>query len=280
MDIYPDLCKEEMIMNCKEETERICKFIKDTVKEAGAKGVVLGVSGGLDSAVVAMLVNKVFPWRRSNRPAEYIYMPMSYEIHNPEVYNLCYNILKVSHTTLPIDRELVNSIAQPRLESPIPKGNIIARLRMIKLYWIANGINFLVIGTTNKSEHMIGYFTKYGDGACDFEPIQHLYKTEVYELAKYLGVPNGILKAKPTAGLWEGQTDEGEIGMSYEKLDKILRFIKVHSRWLQEHYGDIVFKIDKYPYLCDWGLAIGEVDKVKEMIRKSEHKRRLPRCLK
>ena len=101
---------------------------------------------------------------------------------------------------------------------------------------------------------MIGYFTKYGDGASDFEPIQHLYKTEVYELAKFLSVPSSILDAKPSAGLWEGQTDEGELGMNYDELEMILR--------LKPQYS-----------------TEGKIGHVNELIEKSEHKKRIPYSL-
>ena len=109
--------------------------------------------------------------------------------------------------------------------SVMAKGNVKARIRMTWLYLIANDNDKLVIGTTNKSEFETGYFTKYGDGGVDFEPIGHLYKTEVFELARYLGIPERIIRKKPTAGLWEGQTDEGELGITYEILDETLKWI-------------------------------------------------------
>ena len=101
-------------------------------------------------------------------------------------------------------------------------GNIMARVRMIILYDLSKKHNALVCGTENKSEYLLGYFTRFGDAASDFEPIQHLYKTQVYQLASSLGVPKNIIKKTPTAGLWHGQTDEGEFGFSYKEADEVL----------------------------------------------------------
>ncbi|MHC1587128.1 MAG: NAD(+) synthase, partial [Candidatus Syntropharchaeia archaeon] len=136
-------------------------------------------------------------------------------------------------------------------ERDLASANVKPRLRMTTLYYFANKMNYLVAGTGNKSELSIGYFTKYGDGGVDILPIGHLLKTEVRELAKKLGIPEKIIKKIPSAGLWEGQTDEGEIGMSYESLDRILSSINS-------------IKEGK------------EVERVKEMIKKAKHKRKPP----
>ena len=101
-------------------------------------------------------------------------------------------------------------------------GNIMARIRMIIIYDLAKKHNALVAGTENQSEYLLGYFTRFGDQASDFEPIQHLYKTQVYQLAKFLGVPKNIIEKEPTAGLWNGQTDEGEFGFTYQEADQVL----------------------------------------------------------
>ena len=101
-------------------------------------------------------------------------------------------------------------------------GNIMARARMIVLFDIAKKHNALVCGTENKSEHLLGYYTRFGDEASDIEPIRHLYKTQIYKLAKYLNVPQEIIEAQPSAGLWKRQTDEGQFGFSYEEGDQVL----------------------------------------------------------
>jgi NAD+ synthase len=102
-------------------------------------------------------------------------------------------------------------------------GNVKSRVRMITLYYFSAFFNGLVVGTTNRSEYMTGYFTKFGDGACDIEPIMHLYKDEVRKIARYLRVPAHIIDKKPSAGLWESQTDEEEMGFTYDQLDSFLR---------------------------------------------------------
>jgi NAD+ synthase len=109
----------------------------------------------------------------------------------------------------------------------LAKANLKPRLRMVALYYLANSLDYLVAGTGNKSELMIGYFTKYGDGGCDILPLGDLLKTEVRKLARELEIPDEIIKRAPTAGLWDGQTDEGEIGMSYTDLDRCLRAIEM-----------------------------------------------------
>ncbi|MEM4292452.1 MAG: NAD(+) synthase, partial [Archaeoglobaceae archaeon] len=127
------------------------------------------------------------------------------------------------------------------------------RIRMTINYFFANKLQRLVVGTGNKSEIMVGYFTKYGDGAVDFNPIGDLYKTEVFEVAKFLGVPENIIKKKPTAGLYVGQTDEDEIGMSYAELDEILKAIEKGIKMENEKFKRVL-----------------------SLIRASEHKRKLP----
>lgn len=152
----------------------------------------------------------------------------------------------------------------------VPYGNIKARIRMTILYQYANRTNCLVAGTTNKSEWMIGYFTKHGDGGADIEPIQHLYKTQIYDLAKYLDIPNELVDKPPSAGLWDGQTDEGELGMSYPYLDKILQFIEDRQ---------LIEKEESY-HLAEWqNIKEKDINKVIDMINKSEHKRRIPSSL-
>jgi NAD+ synthase len=143
--------------------------------------------------------------------------------------------------------------------------NLKPRIRMVILYEYANNHSCLVVGTTNRSEHEIGYFTKHGDGACDIEPIQHLYKTEIFELAKYLGIPDCIINKAPSADLWEGQTDEGEIGLTYKQLDKCLKL------WEMPDFDDDDMK--------KVGVTSKEVERVRSLLSKSGHKRRLPPCI-
>jgi len=142
-------------------------------------------------------------------------------------------------------------------------GNIMARTRMVLLYAHANAKNYLVLGTSNRSEFLTGYFTKWGDGASDYAPLINLYKTEVWEVAKLVGVPERIIEKKPTAGLWEGQTDEDELGISYRLLDEIL-------------WRLVDLKMPKEKIAQELGVSIERVEYVENLVKRSEHKRRLP----
>ena len=142
------------------------------------------------------------------------------------------------------------------------RGNIAARCRMIVLYNFAKKRNYIVAGTSNKSEMMTGYFTKFGDGACDFTPLAGLYKTEVRQIASLIGVPQEIIDKPPSAGFWEGQTDESEMGMSYDELDIILR--------------DIEDGLDDGVIAKDAKLTVDEVAKIRMLVASMEHKRQLP----
>jgi len=258
-------------MKCEAETERICKFIKDTVEDAGAKGVVLGLSGGIDSAVVLALCVKTLGlngvrtyhfYKDTDTYAKLVKLTPKYHMFC-EVYY-----------TFNLDEMHYARKRHPNIKknNRLAYGNLKSRLIMSNLRLNCELNNALLVGTTNKSEHLIGYFTKYGDGGSDFEPIQHLYKTDVYKLAEYLKVPKKIIDAKPSADLWEGQTDEGEIGMSYEKLDEILKHLKPEHCWFNEWYS-----VESCQERT--GFKREDIIKVKEMIKKSEHKRRLPKCL-
>ena len=138
-----------------------------------------------------------------------------------------------------------------------------ARTRMILLYAHANSRNYLVLGTSNKSEFLTGYFTKWGDGASDYAPLINLYKTEVWEVAKRIGVPEKIISKKPSAGLWEGQSDEDELGISYKLLDEIL-------------YRLVDLKMEKSKIAKELSIPVEKVEYVEYLVKKSEHKRRLP----
>ena len=131
--------------------------------------------------------------------------------------------LGIDYKEIPIDSILDEYLSMTELEkSRLAVGNLKARIRMSIIYYYANANNYLVSGTGNRSEILIGYFTKHGDGACDIEPIGDLYKTDVYKLAKYLNIPSEVINKPPRAGLWNNQTDEEEIGMSYDLMDQIL----------------------------------------------------------
>ncbi|RLF85432.1 NAD(+) synthetase, partial [Thermococci archaeon] len=145
----------------------------------------------------------------------------------------------------------------------VSRGNIMSRTRMILLYAHANSKNYLVLGTSNRSEFLTGYFTKWGDSASDYAPLINLYKTEVWNIARILGVPNEIINKKPSAGLWEGQTDEKDLGITYKLLDEIL-------------YRLVDLKMKKEKIAKDLNIPLKKVEYVESLIKKSEHKRKLP----
>jgi NAD+ synthase len=197
--------------------ERISTWIKERVEEAGAEGVVLGMSGGIDSSVVAALAKRGLGDRVLG-----LIMPCHSNPTDVEHARLV-------ATKLGIETEYVDltPVSDGLLEALPPgdrmsAGNLKARLRMAVWYYFANSRNYLVAGAGNKSEIMTGYFTKYGDGGVDILPLGDLLKAQVRELARELGIPEEIITKSPSAGLWEGQTDEGEMEITYEELDKVL----------------------------------------------------------
>lgn len=203
--------------------------------------VFIGISGGIDSAVTAALCAQAF----GQDNVFGILMPCGSQ---PDIDDSRELIKSLGINSFEVDiKPMVDSFNN--FDNRFVKANLMARTRMIVLYSYANFHQGLVMGTTNKSELSIGYFTKHGDGACDVEVIADLYKTEIFKLAKYLKIPQKIIDKKPSAGLWEGQTDENELGFSYEDLDKFLQGEKIDST--------TAFKIQN-------------------LINKSEHKRHLP----
>ena len=222
--------------------QKLSNWIKNKVISAKAKGVVIGLSGGIDSAVVAILCKKVFPDNTLAliMPCHSLSKDIEYAVSFAKKYNIYYKIIDLSkiYDSFISLLDGKKKYANFKLE----KANIKPRLRMITLYYFANKLNYLVVGTGNKSEIMIGYFTKYGDGGADILPLGNLLKSQVRELAEYLGIPKKIINKPPSAGLWEGQTDEEEIGISYDQLDNYLRTGKLNNKIIEKKIKDRITK--------------------------------------
>lgn len=235
--------------------DEICQWIKVQVEKAGAQGLVVGLSGGIDSAVVATLSKKAMGENMLG-----LIMPCFSPKEDEEYVRLLAEKLKIKTIKIELNDiyQTITTVLDNAIfpqENKLAYANIKPRLRMLILYYVANCFNYLVAGTGNKSEIMVGYFTKYGDGGVDILPLGGLLKTEVRELAKALDIPKEILARVSTAGLWQDQTDEGELGMSYEDLDKGLKSLE--SKELTNLPPDLLIKIQR-------------------LIQNSEHKRVLP----
>jgi len=200
------------------KSEQLIDFLKKSFAAAGFSNTVIGLSGGVDSAVSCALAVRALG-------ADHVYpLLLPYGILSTQATLDAMSVielLKISPSQ--VTRVDIKPILDPLMpQENIRRGNLMARARMMILYDHAKKRNALVVGTENKSEYLLGYFTRYGDEASDIEPLRNLYKTQIYDLAKYLGVPEAIIAKKPTAGLWEGQTDEGEFGFTYKDADEIL----------------------------------------------------------
>ena len=203
------------------------QMIRYAYWNSGCTGIVVGISGGVDSAVAAAFCC------RAIGPDKVLGLSLPTPVSNPQdlkdAADLCAT-LGMEHRVIPIDPMLAAFKTIPGfIESPYLLGNLMARIRMTVLYYFANRDHRLVCGTSNRSECLLGYCTKYGDNAADIQPIVHLYKTDVYEVAREMKIPEQILKKTPSAGLWAGQSDEGEIGLSYAEIDKALRNLEANG---------------------------------------------------
>jgi NAD+ synthase len=250
-----------MLPQLKELTvETIVEFISTQVRDSDATGVVVGLSGGIDSAVVTKLcVDALGPDKVLN---VFLPSPTTPKQDLEDVRQMS----KAWGTTLLVYDiggllKAYNSI-MPGSELKEVSGNLMARIRMNVLYAHANMDGRLVVGTGNKSELLMGYFTKWGDGGADILPIGDLYKTQVREMARSIGVPEKVIEKEPSAGLWEGQTDESEMGISYDDLDQVLS-------GLEEQLSlDVIARRT--------GIPIAMVEMVSSKNDGSRHKRRMP----
>ena len=245
----------------------IAAWMRQRAAMAGARGFVVGLSGGVDSAVVARLSQVAAPGKvvgvilpchsdpRDEQDAELVahrFALPAVRIDLAAAYDLLIADLKTVFLQLPRDQAPEPGTAVPvDIKARMPFANVKPRLRMASLYFIANSLNYLVAGTGNRSELTIGYFTKYGDGGVDILPLGQLTKTEVLTMARELDVPENIIEKAPSAGLWSGQTDEEEMGFSYADLERYLA---------------------KGPE----GVAPALAMRIERLVRATEHKRSTP----
>lgn len=208
-------------MNAEAVVNHLVEWLRQDVAEAGAAGVVLGVSGGIDSAVAAAIAKRAFP---DNIMALMLPCESNFNdlIHGQlllEKFKIPFRIVDLDNAYHALLTKYESYIKFDGKQGQLMKANIKPRLRMMTMYYSAQARNYLVVGTSNRSEIYMGYATKWGDNAVDLQLLGDLLKKEVYELAHFLEIPSVIINKPPSAGLWSGQTDEGEMGFSYEDLD-------------------------------------------------------------
>lgn len=238
---------------------KLLKFIKQSISKADLETAILGLSGGVDSSVVAYLCQEAI----GPRNVYGIFLPYrskSQEVEDAELVakRLDINFEMFNITSL-VDLYFENFSSKV---SKVRRGNMMARIRMAILFDMSKVYNGLVVGTSNKSEILLGYYTVYGDGASSIAPIGDMYKTEVKEMAKNLDLPTKIVEKKPTAGLWEGQTDEKELGFTYQQADEILYYLEEEKLNVKE--------------IIDKEIDNDLIKKVTQVIESNKFKRYLP----
>ena len=244
-----------------EQVAIITSFIRHHLKDSGANGLVVGLSGGVDSSLVAKLCveavgrDKVVGVWSGEGPAE------APDHDDARDWARALGISLRTYDIAPLVASFGHGL-EIKGTSRVALGNVKARVRMIILYYIANTEGRLVMGTGNKSEIAMGYFTVFGDGGADFLPIGDLYKTQVREMASFLGLPKRIIDKVPTAGLWPGQTDEGELGIAYADLDRVLLGIELH--------------LTPEEVAAQSGVPLAKVHDVEAVVARSVHKRKTP----
>jgi len=237
-------------MDAEQRVNKLAVWIKDKVQSAGCGGVVLGISGGLDSSVLAVLCQRAFPKGTLGiiMPCYSNQQDKSHAEKLAKQFNIATREVVLDNVFDTLLQELPALNPNPEI-GRLARANLKVRLRMLTLYYAAQQLNYLVAGSSNRTEITIGYFTKYGDGGVDIMPLGNLVKSEVRELARYLEIPQEIIDKPPSAGLWAGQTDEDEMGVSYESIDRYILM----------------------------GEATEEAkNKIEAMIAVSEHKRSMP----
>jgi len=248
-------------INPLEVKKNIIRFIKTEVKKRGFSKVIIGLSGGVDSTVLAYLAvgalgkNNVFGFWLPYYEKE--------SKHDLDMVKKISRELKIKIREVKISEavnKIISSVGCSR--DKVRKGNIMTRARMIILYDYSQVFNALVLGTSNRTERLLGYGTIWGDMACGIAPLGSLYKSQIYSLADYLEIPRAIITKPPSAGLWNGQRDEKELGFTYKDVDRLLYFMVDRNYNLEQ--------------LKRRGFEVKFIRRVKEIIGKSEFKRQMP----
>lgn len=246
-------------LNLKEVHNELVEFLRGNFKKAGFSKAVLGLSGGIDSALVAYLL------RDALGKENILAIMMPYKSSNPDSLNhakLVIEDLKINSKTIEITDMIDAYFKNEKEATSLRMGNKMARERMSILFDYSSKENALVVGTSNKTEIYLGYSTQFGDSACALNPIGDLYKTNIWDLSRYLKIPNELIEKKPSADLWEGQTDEQEMGLTYKEADQVLYRMLEENKTVEEVLGE--------------GFNKDLVDNIVRRMNRSEYKRRMP----
>lgn len=252
-------CSKDLLLNTDIVQKLLVDFLRDEIRNAGFRKGVVGLSGGVDSAVVAYLAVKALGVENV------LGVLMPYRTSSPSSVadaELVARELGIRTEVVDITPMVDAYLKQVNGADRVRTGNVMARQRMIILYDFSSREQALVIGTSNKTEIFLGYGTLHGDLACALNPLGDLYKTQVWQLARALGVPERLIEKSPSADLWEGQTDEGEFGFTYAEADRLLYFMIDERRSIDE--------------LVAMGFDRKLIDRVRIMVIKSQFKRRPP----
>ena len=246
-------------LNLKEVHSELVEFLRESFKKAGFSKAVLGLSGGIDSALVAYLL------RDALGKENVLAIMMPYKSSNPDSLNhakLVVEDLKINAKSIEITDMIDAYFKNEKEATSLRMGNKMARERMSILFDYSSKENALVVGTSNKTEIYLGYSTQFGDSACALNPIGDLYKTNIWDLSRYLKIPNELIEKKPSADLWEGQTDEQEMGLTYKEADQVLYRMLEENKTVEEVLGE--------------GFNKDLVDNIVRRMNRSEYKRRMP----
>jgi len=250
---------EDLSLNTSIVTKLLVDFVRDETQNAGFQKGVIGLSGGVDSSVAVFIAVEALG------PANVLGVIMPHKTSSPGSQRdaeLVATQLGIKMEVVDISPMVDPMLKHSKIDDRVRAGNVMARQRMILLYDRSGRDKALVIGTSNKTETFLGYGTVFGDTACALNPLGDLYKTQVWQLAESLGVPKSIIGKPPSADLWEGQTDEGELGFSYERVDHLLYYMVDERRSESELHA--------------MGFEDAFVHKVKSMIKTNHFKRRMP----